>query len=73
MRKECEKCKRLFDEVEKHLNHISEVSREQAGAVARQDEPWVDRLDRELERAVGAKERSLGALKEHWHEHEREH
>lgn len=70
MPSECDHCKRLFDEVEKHLNHISEVSREQAAAVARQDEAWVDRLDRELERTMGAKERSLGALKEHWHEHQ---
>lgn len=69
MPRECDLCKQLFDEVEKHLHHISEVSREQAAAVARQDEAWVDRLDHELERAMGAKERSLGALKEHWHEH----
>jgi hypothetical protein len=67
---ECEHCKRLFDEVEKHLFHISEVSREQAGALARKDLAWVDRLDEELEHAVGAKERSLGALREHWLEHE---
>jgi hypothetical protein len=67
---ECEKCKRLFDEVEKHLSHMSELSKEQAAAVLRQDEPWIDRLDRELERTMGAKERSLGLLKDHWHEHE---
>jgi len=63
MPQECEKCKRLFDEVESHLNHISEVSKEQAAAVARKDEAWVDRLDHELERTVGAKERSLGRSK----------
>ena len=50
MPNECERCKRLFDEVEGHLNHISEVSKEQASALARKDEPWVDRLDHELER-----------------------
>ncbi len=59
-----------FEEVERHLEHISEVSREQAVALARHDEAWADRLDRELEKTMGAKERSLGALKEHWHEHQ---
>ena len=67
---ECDQCRRLFDQVEHCLNHIPEVSREQAKAVARKDEPWLDRLDRELEHAMGAKERALGALKEHWHNHE---
>lgn len=69
MPEECDHCQRLFEEVERHLLHIAELSREQAAAVARNDEQWVDRLDHELERSMGAKERSLGALKEHWHEH----
>jgi hypothetical protein len=69
MPNECERCSRLFEQVEGHLQHISEVSREQAEALARHDEAWADRLDHELERTMGAKERSLGALKEHWHEH----
>lgn len=67
---ECDHCKRLFDDVEKHLEHISELSKEQVRALERHDLPWVDRMDQELEHAMGAKERSLGALKEHWRDHE---
>jgi hypothetical protein len=70
MANECEQCSRLFDEVERRLEHISEVSREQAVALARHDETWADRLDQELERTMAAKERSLKALKEHWREHQ---
>jgi hypothetical protein len=69
MANDCEHCNRLFEDVERHLQHIAEVSREQAVALARHDEAWADRLDHELERTMSAKERSLRALKEHWSEH----
>ena len=70
MPEECETCRDLFEQVEKHLLHISEITREQASALVRRNLTYVDHLDKELEHAIGAKERSLGALKQHWSEHE---
>jgi hypothetical protein len=69
MHAKCDTCDQLFEEVEKHLFHISEVSREQAIALANNKMEYASRLDKELEHAMSAKERSLGALKQHLSEH----
>jgi hypothetical protein len=62
---ECTECERLFDQVEQRLGEISTLSKEAAAAIARRDHTLMEKLDSQLEHALGAKERSLGALRQH--------
>ena len=51
------------------LREISQVTARCLGALQSQDRNKFDALDRELEHAVGAKERAFGALWAHCAEH----
>jgi hypothetical protein len=59
----------LMTEVQQHLTHLAELARAEAEAIScKSDNTWLA-IDREIEHAVGEKERSLGALKQHQNEH----
>ncbi|HXS95975.1 MAG TPA: hypothetical protein VN736_15325 [Candidatus Limnocylindrales bacterium] len=59
----------LIDGVQKHLIRLSELAKDAAEALRMQDDMRVDETDREIERELGAKERAMGALREHAREH----
>jgi len=65
----CEKHDRLLAEVRQILEHLVKLTRSQSEAFQRDDRGEFKRLDRELELAVGEKERRVGALREHESEH----
>lgn len=65
----CQRRERLSNDVQHHLIRISELSRATAEAVKNRNENLTRKLDEEVEREIGAKERALGALREHCAEH----
>jgi len=58
-----------MEQAVEELSRISQLSSQQIKALNRQDHHTVIKLDEELERALGAKERAMGALNEHRREH----
>lgn len=60
---------RLIDVVLGHLFRISDLSRVTAQALSDRNEALVTDLDKQAELALGEKERSLGAFKQHRQEH----
>ena len=65
----CEEQQHLIEEVQRHLILISELSRAAAEAIGNRTENLVSALDKQIELEVGAKERALGALRQHRLEH----
>jgi len=65
----CPQQQRLIDEVQRHLLRIAELSRATAEAVAHRNENLVRELDKQVELAMGEKERALGALRQHRDDH----
>lgn len=65
----CEVFDRLSQEAHNILKKICELSELQIDAFDRGDGAEFRRLDRELELTVGAKERIIGALRQHAAEH----
>ena len=65
----CNQQQRLIETVQAHLMRIAELSRATADALARRDEDLAGDLDKQVETEVGAKERALGALRQHRREH----
>ena len=65
----CEECLRLESEVTAALEHLAQITTAQLDAFRAKDTSVVVRLDKELEHAVGRKERAIGAQREHAREH----
>lgn len=65
----CEECARLESEVTAALQRLTEITTAQLDAFRAKDNAAVVRLDKELEHAVGVKERALGAQREHARDH----
>jgi hypothetical protein len=66
---ECPEYERLRAHVENVLGKLSQVSSLLLELFRANDLRGVHRLDKELELAVGEKERSIGALRQHAKEH----
>ena len=65
----CSQRQRLAEVVQQHLQRISQLSRATSEALANGNENLMQALDKEVELEIGAKERALGALREHRKEH----
>ena len=65
----CARQQELIEQVQRHLIRLSELAREEVGIVGPQGRTKWLAIDQEIERELGEKERSLGALQEHRKEH----
>lgn len=65
----CEECSRLDSDIDAVLNQLVELTSAQLDAFRAKNHTVVTRLDRELEHAVGRKERAFGAQREHARQH----
>ncbi len=65
----CEECLQVDAEVEVALQHLLELTAAQLDAFNERRHAAVWRINRELERAVGRKERALGAQRQHARQH----
>jgi hypothetical protein len=65
----CPECERLQTEVQTALEGLTLLTSAQLAAFRANDQETFMRLDRELENAVGLKERTIGALRQHRKEH----
>ena len=59
----------LIEEARRHLIRLSELARREAAAIAANDTGLILAIDKEIEIALGEKERCLGALRQHQTEH----
>ena len=66
----CTRQQELIEEVQRHLIRLSELAREEAGLIGSKDDTKWLAIDQEIERELGAKERCLGALREHRDQHD---
>jgi hypothetical protein len=65
----CPRQQELMEVVQGHLMELSRLAREEVDVLKTRDEPrWLE-IDRLIEKELGEKERALGALREHRHEH----
>ncbi len=58
-----------MDKVQEHLMKIAELSKATALAVQNRNENLTRELDRQTEQELGAKERALGASRQHRADH----
>ena len=65
----CPQQQDLMVEVQTHLLRIADLSRATAEAVANRNENLTRELDKLVEMEIGAKERALGALRQHRRDH----
>jgi hypothetical protein len=65
----CPQRSKLAAALDEILGHLVNLTRSQREAFQRRDEAEFGRLDRELENAIGEKERRVGALNQHEREH----
>jgi phage shock protein A len=65
----CPERQRLMGKVQQHLIRIAELSHAAADALANGNENLVREVDSLVEHELGAKERALGALRQHREEH----
>jgi hypothetical protein len=65
----CRQQQELIEVVQNHLFRIAELSRATADALINRNENMTRELDREVEHEIGKKERALGALRQHRHDH----
>jgi len=61
----CEKYSELETEVRKTLQKLKELTEAQLAVFRARDQAEFIRLDKELEKTMGAKERVIGAFREH--------
>ena len=66
---ECKECERLRGEVQDALTRLTSITTAQLNAFRAGDEQTFMQLDKELENAVGSKERTIGAMRQHRREH----
>lgn len=67
--KRCEEYDRLEANVEKILARVAHLTTMQLERFRSGDNPGCKQVDRELENAMGEKERAIGALRQHMTEH----
>jgi len=65
MDENCEEYAILAAQVTTILEHVSELTRRQLKAFQEQNQTEFMRLDKDLENAMGKKERCIGALRQH--------
>ncbi len=65
----CERRDALMEETQRQLLRLADLARAQGEALRNNQENVVMAIDKEVERTLGEKERSLGALREHKKEH----
>jgi hypothetical protein len=65
----CLKQQELIGLVQQHLHVIADLSRATIEAVGSRNEKLTRELDRQVEAEIGAKERAMGALRQHREEH----
>lgn len=65
----CPRQQELIEEAQNHLLRLAEMARMQAKALESGNENFVMELDKQVENELGAKERSLGRLRQHREEH----
>ena len=66
---ECKECERLRGEVQDALARLTNLTTAQLNAFRANDRSDFMRLDDELENGMGAKERTIGAMRQHEKEH----
>jgi len=66
---ECPRRDELVEETQRTLLKLAELARHQAEALRSDADNLVMTLDMEIEKTLGHKERTLGALREHRKEH----
>ena len=65
----CRKKQELMAEVQRQLVHLAELARAESAAIENlTGNTWIA-IDKEIENTIGAKERAIGALREHNEEH----
>jgi hypothetical protein len=69
MAHECPRCAELSADADEILKKLNTITTDQLAAFRRRDDPAFMRLDKELELTIGAKERTIGSLREHRREH----
>jgi hypothetical protein len=69
MTNRCARKEELIVEVQRHLDRLSDLARKESQLIGAEDEEAWMAVDREIEIELGAKERCLGALKEHREKH----
>ena len=67
----CKECERLRGEVQDVLARLTHLTTAQLNAFRSDDHATFMQLDKELENAVGLKERTIGAMRQHKSEHEK--
>ena len=65
----CAEQQGLIADVQQHLIRIIELSKALSDALANGDEDLARTIDQETEKELGAKERALGALRQHRKDH----
>jgi cell division septum initiation protein DivIVA len=65
----CKECDRLRGEVQDALARLTHLTTAQLNAFRSNDDATFMQLDKELESAVGTKERTIGAMRQHEREH----
>jgi cell division septum initiation protein DivIVA len=65
----CNECERLRGEVQDALARLTHLTTAQLNAFRANDNATFMRLDKELENAMGSKERVIGAMRQHEREH----
>ena len=65
----CPEYANLESEVTDSLEHLVKLTQKQLETFQAHDQALFMRLDKELENAVGAKERKIGALRQHVKDH----
>jgi hypothetical protein len=65
----CEQYSQLESEVRNTLQKLKELTESQLTAFRARDQAEFIRLDKELEKTMGAKERVIGAFRQHTKEH----
>lgn len=64
-RRECPRCRELYDNAQSHLRRMVELMEAQRQALENRCENTCRTLDQQVELEFGEKERALGALHEH--------
>jgi hypothetical protein len=69
MYKQCSECERLNSEVADALKTLCKLTTASLKAFQAKDQKTFSKLDKELELALGVKERIIGAQRQHKREH----
>lgn len=65
----CETQQKLAAEVQRYLSVLVDLAQAEREALRSRDDGLIMTIDRQIENAVGEKERAMGALRHHRREH----